>query len=153
MRIVMIAMLITGLSAGASWSQSAPSEPRSFFMEDLTSQELGAAIASGYTRVLVYSGCVEASGPHLALGKHNFRVRSYAESVARGVGLTLVVPIIPVAPTGDQLMRFPGTIDVRPEVFAELNAEAARRRSTRTACPATRGLPLPSWDGFSARSG
>ncbi len=101
-------------------------EPRSLFIEDLTSPELKAAAAAGYRTVLVFSGSVEASGPHLALGKHNFRARSYAERVARGVGHTLVAPIIPVAPTSESLMRFPGTINVRPEVFADVNADVAR---------------------------
>ena len=96
------------------------------FIEDLTTSELKDAIASGYTTVLVFSGSVEASGPHLALGKHNFRARNYAERVARDLGHTLVAPIIPVAPTSEQLMRFPGTINVRPEVFAEVNADVAR---------------------------
>jgi creatinine amidohydrolase/Fe(II)-dependent formamide hydrolase-like protein len=101
-------------------------EPRSVFLEDLTTSELKDAVAMGYTTVLVFSGSVEASGPHLALGKHNFRARNYAERVARDLGHTLVAPIIPVAPTGEQLMRFPGTINLRPEIFAEVNADVAR---------------------------
>ena len=101
-------------------------EPPSLFIEDLTTSELKDAIAAGYATALVFSGSVEQSGPHLALGKHNFRARSYAERVARGVGHTLVAPIIPVAPTSEALMRFPGTINVRPEIFAEVNADVAR---------------------------
>lgn len=96
------------------------------FLEDLTTWELKDAVAAGYTTVLVFSGSVEASGPHLALGKHNFRARHYAERVARDLGHTLVAPIIPVAPTSEQLMRFPGTINLRPEIFAEVNADVAR---------------------------
>jgi creatinine amidohydrolase/Fe(II)-dependent formamide hydrolase-like protein len=101
-------------------------EPRSVFIEDLTTAELKDAIAAGYTTVLVFSGSVEASGPHLALGKHNFRARNYAGRVARDLGHTLVAPIVPVAPTSEQLMRFPGTINVRPEIFAEVNADVTR---------------------------
>jgi creatinine amidohydrolase/Fe(II)-dependent formamide hydrolase-like protein len=101
-------------------------EPRSLFLEDLTTAELKDAIAAGYQTVLVFSGSVEASGPHLALGKHNFRARDYAERVARDLGHTLVAPIVPVAPTSEQLLRFPGTINVRPEVFAQVNADIAR---------------------------
>lgn len=109
------------------WASSVlAQEPRSVFIEDLTTSELGNAIATGYTTVLVFSGSVEASGPHLALGKHNFRARNYAERVARELGHTLVAPIIPVAPTSEPLMRFPGTINVRPEIFAEVNADVAR---------------------------
>jgi creatinine amidohydrolase/Fe(II)-dependent formamide hydrolase-like protein len=46
--------------------------------------------------------------------------------VARHLGHTLVALVIPVAPTSEQLMRFAGTINVRPEIFAELNADVAR---------------------------
>lgn len=99
---------------------------RSVFMEQLTGEELRSAIASGYNRVLLCSGSVEASGPHLALGKHNIRVHNYAEQIARQLDRTLVAPIIPVAPTGGKLQRFAGTINVPTHIFAELNAQIAR---------------------------
>ena len=118
---------LAGLCFACLWASSVlAQEPKSVFLEDLTTSELKEAIAGGYATVLVFSGSVEASGPHLALGKHNFRARNYAERVARDLGHTLVAPIIPVAPTGEQLMRFPGTIDVRPGIFAEVNADVAR---------------------------
>ncbi len=100
--------------------------PPGVFLEDYTWQELRDAIAAGATTVLVFSGSVEESGPHLALGKHNFRARVYAERIARALDHTLVAPIIPAAPTGDALRRFPGTIHVRPEIFAAYNADIVR---------------------------
>ncbi len=116
-----------GLSLACLWTAWLHAqEPRSVFLEDLTTSELRDAIAAGYTTVLIFSGSVEASGPHLALGKHNFRARSYAERVARDLGHTMVAPIIPLAPTSEQLMRFPGTLNLRPAIFAEVNADVAR---------------------------
>lgn len=100
--------------------------PSSLFIEELAAQEVGAAIAAGYNTVLVFSGSIEASGPHLALGKHNYRARAYAERIARELGHTLVGPIVPFAPTSTAERRFPGTIHVRPEVYTELNADLAR---------------------------
>lgn len=111
----------------ALWALPARAQgPRSVFIEDLTTAELRDAIAGGYTTALVFSGSVEASGPHLALGKHNFRGRNYAGRVARDLGHTLVAPIVPLGPTSEQLTRFPGTINLRAEVFAEVNADIAR---------------------------
>jgi creatinine amidohydrolase/Fe(II)-dependent formamide hydrolase-like protein len=101
-------------------------EPRSVFIEELASQEVGAAIAAGYDTVLVFSGSIEASGPHLALGKHNFRARAYSERIARALGRTLVGPIVPFAPTSAAERRFPGTIHLRPDIYTELNADIAR---------------------------
>lgn len=119
--------LVAAVSLSAASPEHGQSQlPRSLFLEDLTTRELSAAIAAGYTTALVFSGSVEQSGPHLALGKHNFRARNYAERIARELGHTIVAPIVPVAPTSDQLMRFAGTINVRPEIFAEVNADIAR---------------------------
>jgi creatinine amidohydrolase/Fe(II)-dependent formamide hydrolase-like protein len=115
------AMALTGQSA-ALRAQA----PASVFIEDYTWPELRDAIAAGNTSVLVFSGSVEESGPHLILGKHNIRARVYAERVARELGHTLVAPIVPAAPTGRGLMHFPGTIDIRPEVFAAFNADIVR---------------------------
>jgi len=110
----------------ANASALAAQQSRSVFLEDYTWPELRDAIAAGATTAIVFSGSVEESGPHLALGKHNLRARAYAERIARTLGGTLVAPIVPAAPTGPDLMRFPGTLNVRPEVFAEYNADIAR---------------------------
>ena len=99
---------------------------QSVFIEDLTWTELRDAIAAGATTAIVFSGSVEESGPHLALGKHNFRARAYAERIARALTRTLVAPIIPAAPSPGVLTQFPGTIDIRPEIFAEYNADIVR---------------------------
>jgi len=104
----------------------AQTNPKTVFIEDFTSQELGAAIKAGSHTVLIYSGSVEASGPHLALGKHNFRVRVYAQRIAEALSHTLVAPIISVAPNAPELTIFPGTIALRPETFAALNEDIAR---------------------------
>src|SRR5438309_12025918 len=68
-------------------------QPASVFLEDYTWSEVRDAIAAGATTAIVFSGSVEESGPHLALGKHNLRARAYAERIARALGQTLVAPI------------------------------------------------------------
>lgn len=90
-------------------------------MEDMTMTEVHDAIAAGKTTVLVYSASIEASGPHIVLGKHIYKVRYLGESIARELGNALVAPIMPFAPTSDQLNKFPGTINLPAETFSRVN--------------------------------
>ncbi len=125
-RSPLVRLCCAALLLAARASTLSAQQPRSVFLEDYTWPELRDAIAAGATTAIVFSGSVEESGPHLALGKHNLRARAYAERIARALGQTLVAPIVPAAPTGPELMRFPGTLNVRPEIFAEYNADIAR---------------------------
>ena len=82
-----------------SYGQAAKSFKRqTVFIEEHTTNELSEKIRQGFTTVLIYSGGTEATGPHVALGKHNFRVRSYAQRIADSLGNTLIAPILPFAP-------------------------------------------------------
>ncbi len=100
--------------------------PRSLFLADLTSDELQAAVADGFTTALVYSGSTEGSGPALALGKHNVRAPYYAERIARELGHTLVGQIVPFGVNDEPLTGYPGTIALRPETFAALHEDIVR---------------------------
>ncbi len=100
------------------------------FLEDLTWTELRAAIRSGKTTIIIPVGAVEQSGPFVALGKHDARVKVLAERIARELGDALVAPVIAYAPEGAidppaGHMRFPGTITVPPEVFRQTLESAA----------------------------
>jgi creatinine amidohydrolase/Fe(II)-dependent formamide hydrolase-like protein len=100
----------------------AAAQPDTVFLEELTWTELRAAIQAGKTTVIVPIGGTEQNGPHLALGKHNARVRALAERIARALGNALVAPVIAYVPEGDLRpptghMRFPGTITVPEDVF------------------------------------
>src|SRR5262249_12162816 len=101
---------------------SAGAQPDTVFLEELTWTELRTAVAAGKTTVIVPIGGTEQSGPHLALGKHNARVRILAERIARALGNAVVAPVIAYVPEGDLRppsghMRFPGTITVADDVF------------------------------------
>jgi creatinine amidohydrolase/Fe(II)-dependent formamide hydrolase-like protein len=100
------------------------------FLEDLTWTELRAAIRAGKTTIIVPVGAVEQSGPYVALGKHDARVKVLAEKIARDLGDALVAPVIAYVPEGTidpptGHMRFPGTITVPPEVFRQTLESAA----------------------------
>jgi creatinine amidohydrolase len=101
------------------------------FLEELTWTELRGAIRSGKTTILVPIGGTEQNGPHMALGKHNLRVRALSEKIARALGNALVAPVIAYVPEGaldppTGHMRFPGTITVPEEAFEKILEYAAR---------------------------
>jgi creatinine amidohydrolase len=107
------------------WTPSAraATAPQTLLMEEMTMTEVRNAIAAGKTTVLVYSASIESSGPHIVLGKHIYKVRYLGERIARELGDALVAPIMPFAPTSDQLNKFPGTINLSAETFSRVNEE------------------------------
>ena len=95
------------------------------FIEYLTSFELTERIQKGFTTVLIYSGGTEATGPHVALGKHNFRVQTYAERIAAGLKNTLIAPILPFAPNSPALQKMAGTFTLDSSTFSKVNEQVA----------------------------
>src|SRR5712692_8840593 len=112
----LIPLAVCALAAAAADSR--------VLMEEMTTTEVRDAIQAGKTTVLIFNASTEASGPHLAMGKHIFRARYLGERIARELGNALVAPIMPFAPTADE-RRFPGTIHVSPEAFSRVNEEVA----------------------------
>jgi len=105
--------------------------PATVFLEDLTWTELRDEIRAGRTTIIVPIGGTEQNGPHMALGKHNARVRALSERIARELGNALVAPVIAYVPEGGidpptAHMRFPGTITVPDAVFQKTLESAAR---------------------------
>jgi creatinine amidohydrolase/Fe(II)-dependent formamide hydrolase-like protein len=105
--------------------------PPTVFLEDLTWTELRDDIRAGKTTIIVPIGGTEQNGPHMALGKHNARVKVLAEKIARELGNALVAPVVAYVPEGTvepptAHMRFPGTITVPDATFEKLLEAAAR---------------------------
>jgi creatinine amidohydrolase/Fe(II)-dependent formamide hydrolase-like protein len=103
-----------------SAARSAAAAP--VFLEDLTWTELRDAVTRGRTTALVPVGGTEQSGPALALGKHNARVRLLAGRIAGELGNAIVAPVMAYVPEGSieppsSHMRFPGTLSLPPAVF------------------------------------
>ncbi len=110
--------------AAASAASSSP------WLEDLTSTELRDRIAAGTTTLLVPIGGVEQSGPGIALGKHNERVRVLVQRIAEALGNAVIAPVVAYVPEGSiapptSHMRFPGTISVPDDVFVKTLMAAA----------------------------
>ena len=105
--------------------------PATVFLEDLTWPELKQQIDAGKSTIIVPIGGTEQNGPHMALGKHNARVRALAEKIARELGNALVAPVIAYVPEGavdaaTGHMRFPGTVTIPEPAFETVLEYAAR---------------------------
>ncbi len=97
----------------------------SVFLEELTWTEVKEFIDNGGTTIIIPTGGTEQNGPHMVLGKHNFRVKYYAEKIALELGDALVAPTIAYVPEGkidpaEDWMKYPGTISLPEEYFIKL---------------------------------
>lgn len=115
----LVVFLAFCLGAGVPAAHAAAHGP---YLEDLTWTELRDALAAGTTTIIVPVGGTEQSGSHLALGKHNGRVKVLAGRIAEALGDTLVAPVVAYVPEGNiapptEHMRFPGTISVPVAAF------------------------------------
>jgi len=121
----------------AAWIlTTGPAAAAGVLLEDLTWTELQARIGAGATTALLPVGGTEQSGPHMALGKHNVRVRLLAARIAERLGDAIVAPVLAYVPEGGidpptQHMRWPGTISVPVPAF-----EAVLEAGARSLCRA-----------------
>ena len=121
-------LLVVALLAGSLVAQAAP---LSVELDELTWTEVRDAVKAGTTTVIIPVGGTEQSGSHMALGKHNVRVKVLAERIAQTLGHTLVAPVVAYVPEGHispptQHMRYPGTVSIPDEAFKALVDGAAR---------------------------
>lgn len=106
-------------------------EPARVMLEELTWTEVQQAVKAGASAVIIPVGGTEQNGPHMALGKHNARVKALAGKIASRLGNTLVAPVIAYVPEGNIKppqghMRFAGTLSVPAEAFGAIVEGAAR---------------------------
>jgi creatinine amidohydrolase len=104
--------------------------PKTVVLEDLTWTELRDQIQAGKSTIIIPIGGTEQSGPDVAVGKHNTRVKILSQRIAEGLGNALVAPVIAYVPEGGYApptshMRFPGTITVSDDVFEKTLVSAA----------------------------
>jgi creatinine amidohydrolase len=119
-----LAVLATAAGAGAQ-------PPDSVLLEELTWTEVRDAVRAGKTTIIIPAGGTEQNGPHMALGKHNARVKILAQHIARQLGDALVAPVIAYVPEGaiappTAHMRYPGTITTPDDAFQKVLEWAAR---------------------------
>ena len=103
----------------------------SVFLEELTTQEVSAALKAGKKIVLIPIGGTEQNGPHMAIGKHNVRAKALAGKIAVSLGNALVAPVLSYTPEGNidpptEHMGFAGTISILEETFKNILLGTAR---------------------------
>src|SRR5438270_8664428 len=126
-RVVQNLLAVLLLAAAQALAQA----PQTVFLDELTSSELRDQVRAGRRTIIVPIGGTEQSGPHMALGKHNVRVKVLAERIALALGNALVAPVVAYVPEGGidpptSHMRFPGTISVPERAFEAVLESAAR---------------------------
>jgi creatinine amidohydrolase len=99
--------------------------PPSLLLEELTSPEVGEALAAGFTSVVVACGAVEQHGPHIAMVSDALHGGAAALGLAAELGHTLVAPTIPVG-CSDHHLAFPGTVSIRRETLEALYTDYCR---------------------------
>ena len=125
-KVLAVTCLVLVTAAGVS-----AQPPDTVFLEDFTWTELRDAVRSGKTTIIIPAGGTEQNGPHMALGKHNARVKILSERIARTLGDALVAPVIAYVPEGGITpptghMRYPGTITTPDDAFRKVLESAAR---------------------------
>jgi creatinine amidohydrolase len=103
---------------------------KSVELEDLTWTEIRDEIHSGKTTIIIPIGGTEQTGPYVAVGKHDVRVKILSQRIAERLGNAIVAPVIAYVPEGSYApptshMRFPGTITVPDDVFEKTLESAA----------------------------
>jgi creatinine amidohydrolase/Fe(II)-dependent formamide hydrolase-like protein len=122
-----LAALLLAICTGTAW----PATANTVRLEELSSPEVRDAIRAGALTIIIPVGGVEQNGPHMALGKHDFRVRALATRIAVELGDALVAPVVSYVPEGNispptEHMRHAGTISIPEAAFKGVLAGAAR---------------------------
>ena len=110
---------------------SAPTWCASVYLQELSSTDVRAALQGGQRTVIIPVGGVEQNGPHMALGKHDFRAQALAGRIAVELGDALVAPVVAYVPEGridppSEHMRYAGTLSVPEAAFKAVIDGAAR---------------------------
>lgn len=101
------------------------------WLEEMTWMDVRDAIAAGKKTIIIPAGGIEPNGPWVALGKHDYVVRTMCDSIAHKLGNALCAPVVAFVLEGDLEaktghMNSPGTIGVREETYEALITDIAR---------------------------
>src|SRR5918999_1385575 len=120
--ILFVATVAAQRPADAPATMTAAKAPDTVFIEELTWAEVRDLTASGTTNVIVGTAGTEQKGPHMVDGEHKFVMEYAADKIARGLGKTLVAPVVTYVPEGNWdppsgHMSKPGTITLPEDRF------------------------------------
>ena len=108
---------------------------KSVYLEELTTAEVAAMVKNLPSVVIIPVGGTEQNGPHMAIGKHNVRVKVLAGRIAQQLTAanlpTIVAPVVSYVPEGSinpptEHMKWPGTVSISEDAFKSMLLSAAR---------------------------
>lgn len=115
------------------------SAQKSVYLEELTTAEVAAMVKNSPSIVIIPVGGTEQNGPHMAIGKHNTRVKVLAGRIAAQLTTQLatqkisaiVAPVVSYVPEGNitpptEHMKWAGTVSISEDVFKSMLLSAAR---------------------------
>ena len=127
--LVFVLVLLSGTTMSALAQEAGAPRPiaalDSVWTQELTWMEIRDAMASGKTTALILTGGVEANGPYVPTGKHNYILEATGEGIARKLGNALVVPILRYEPGQPATSSSPGTVVLSPETYKAVLADLA----------------------------
>lgn len=94
--------------------------------EMMTWPEVKAAMASGRTTALFYTGGTEQRGPQNVNGGHNLMARQIVKAIALRLGNAIAMPVLPYTPNNASA-SLPGTIGLTPEILSAVLERLARQ--------------------------
>jgi creatinine amidohydrolase len=105
--------------------------PDTVFIEELTWAEVRDLVKADTTTAIIGTAGTEQKGPHMVDGEHKFVMEYAADKIARGLGKTLVAPVVTYVPEGSWdppsgHMTKPGTITLPEDRFVDLLVNAGR---------------------------
>jgi creatinine amidohydrolase/Fe(II)-dependent formamide hydrolase-like protein len=108
---------------------------KSVYLEELTTAEVAAMVKNAPSVVIIPVGGTEQNGPHMAIGKHNVRVKVLAGRIAQQLTAlslpTIVAPVVSYVPEGSinpptEHMKWAGTVSISEDAFKSMLLSAAR---------------------------
>ena len=108
---------------------------KSVYLEELTTQEVSAMVKNSPSLVIIPVGGTEQNGPHMAIGKHNTRVKVLTGRIAQQLAAqkinAIVAPVVSYVPEGNispptEHMKWVGTISISDDAFKSTLLSAAR---------------------------
>jgi creatinine amidohydrolase len=131
-RLVCLICLHLPISA---FSQTSQASQKSVYLEELTTAEVSQMVKNSPSVVIIPVGGTEQNGPHMAIGKHNTRVKVLAGRIAAQLAAenihTIVAPVLSYTPEGSinpptEHMKWAGTVSVSEEAFKSMLLSAAK---------------------------
>ena len=133
-------LLKTIAICGAIMTASMPAfAQKSVYLEELTTAEVAVMVKTSPSVVIIPVGGTEQNGPHMAIGKHNTRVKVLAGRIAQQLASqsaaqkisAIVAPVVSYVPEGNinpptEHMKWAGTISISEDAFKSMLLSAAR---------------------------